>query len=564
MTTATIASTIERVERRGRYVARTMPGALAEVAAKVRLDLSRVTWPSARWREDPVGFCRDVLGIEPWDKQIEILEAIRDHKRVAVRSGHKCGKSTTAAIAALWFYCSHADARVVMTCVTSRQVDAILYREVRKMHARAGHCVACAKVSKERTERTPPLPPLPRPCEHSALIGGEPGELARTGLKSDDFRELVGFTAREAEAVAGTSGPNILYLPDEASGIPRAIFEAIEGNRAGGNARIAMFSNPTQTEGVFFEAFEDPKVSKLYKLVHVSSEDTPNVKGTRVIPGLADPEWVAEKREEWGEDSPLYKVRVKGEFVRNEEGKIMSLHLLGEAEARWAETPATGRLQLGVDPAGPGEGGDETAFSARRGLKQIAKQEHRGQTGEAIVVHLLGFINVHRVPREVPIICLDREGPIGSEVFGLLRAYLDDHRDAFELYGVRSSDKAPRQPTIYGTVRDELHANAAEWMRGGGAILEDAKLAKDLHAASWVAVAAYGVNASRLKATDKKTLRKELGRSPDRGDAFMLSVWEPMALTTQTDDGAVPTRAADPYEDSDDVSRALSPYGGSF
>ena len=40
--------------------------------------------------------------------------------------------------------------------------------------------------------------------------------------------------------------------------------------------------------------------------------------------------------------------------------------------------------------------------------------------------------------------------------------------------------------------------------------------------------------------------------------------WEPLALTVQTEDGAQPKAAADPYEDSDEVSRSLSPYGGSF
>ncbi len=536
-----------------------MPGALAEIARRVRADACRVVWPSARWREDPVGFCRQVLGIEPWDKQIEILEAIRDHKRVAVRSGHKCGKSTTAAIAALWFFCSFPDARVVMTCVTSRQVDAILYREVRKLHARAGHCVSCVQASAARVASVPQLPPLPKPCEHS--------ELARTGLKSEDFRELVGFTAREAEAVAGTSGPNILYLPDEASGIPRAIFEAIEGNRAGGNARLAMFSNPTQTDGVFFEAFEDPKVSPLYKQIHVSSEDTPNVReGRAVIPGLADREWVEEKKIEWGEDSPLYRVRVKGEFVRNEEGRIISLHLLEQAEKRWIDTPETGRLQVGVDPAGPGIAGDETTFCARRGQRQTELVAMRDLTAEAIVVHLVDFLRAHRKPREVPIVCIDREGPIGSQLLGLLRAYLDSHPDAFELYGIRSSDKAHRDPMVYGTVRDELWANAAQWLREGGAVREDVKLTKELHAPMWISVIQYGSN--KLKATDKKELRKALDRSPDRADAFCLSVWEPQSLTLQTDAGAVPVaaQALDPYDDVQErelaVDRVFDPYGG--
>ena len=35
---------------------------------------ARITFPSTRFRDDPVAFCREVLGFEPWAKQVEILE----------------------------------------------------------------------------------------------------------------------------------------------------------------------------------------------------------------------------------------------------------------------------------------------------------------------------------------------------------------------------------------------------------------------------------------------------------------------------------------------------------
>ncbi len=178
-----------------------------------------IVWPSPRWRNDIIGFAHDVLGVGTWNRQEDLLRAIQEHPRVSCRSGHKVSKSNTAAIVALWFYCSFPDARVVMSSVTSRQVDAILWREMRKIKAKA-----------------------------KFPIDGDMHEMARSGLKAFDFREVVGFTAREAEAVAGISGANLLYLLDEASGIPDSIFEAIEGNRAGG-ARVVMFSNPTRTKG---------------------------------------------------------------------------------------------------------------------------------------------------------------------------------------------------------------------------------------------------------------------------------------------------------------------------
>jgi hypothetical protein len=544
-----------------------MVGSLLAACAASLVTIGHATpaqaWPSLKYREDPVAFFHDIIGVEPWSKQVEIIEAIRDNPRVAVKSGHKVSKSHTAAGVALWFFSSFEDARVVMSSTTSRQVDQILWREVKMMHARGGRCVACKAADDKRRALHEPLGP--RPCAHSALLDGSPMQLARTGIRSPDFREIVGFTAREAEAVAGVSGKNLLYILDEASGIPDVIFEAIEGNRAGG-ARLVMFSNPTRTEGEFFAAFSDEKKA-FYKTVTISSEHTPNViEGREVIRGLATREWVEEKKLEWGEDSPLYKIRVKGEFVLNEDGKVMSVHAISEAEKRWLEpveeADELARLQIGLDPAGAGQAGDESVFALRRGKRHLGLLPFRGQSEEALVVHLLGIIKMHGRPRELPpIVKVDREGSIGAKVYGLLRAYADvaeGVRPPFVLVGVRSSERAVREPTVYDRVRDELWANLAQWMREGGAIVEDAKLAKELHAPAWVTIVT-----GRQKVTSKDDLRKMLGRSPDRADALALAVWDVPSLLHPSEPGAPPEpEDGGPEGNAYDLPGAIDPYAG--
>lgn len=464
-------------------------GRIAGVARQLQRDASAFAWPSVRYQRDPLAFAREVLGIDRlWDKQVEILEAVRDHARVCVRSGHKVSKSHSLAIAALWFFSSFEDARVFATCVTARQVDEIFYREVKRMHARS-----------------------------KVPLSGTPAQKASSGIRSPDGREVVGFTARQVEGVAGISGRNLLYLVDEASGVEDGVFDAIEGNRAGG-ARIIMVSNPTQCEGYFFDAFESK--AKFWRAVHVSSEDTPNVKeGREVIPGLATREWVDEKREEWGEDSALFRVRVRGEFVKAEEGKICSLHALTMAEVRNDGAPDEERLQVGVDPAGDGDDGDEIAIVLRRGLRHVATYAFRGMTEGVILATLKGILSEHLRPRERPIVVVDREGRIGSMLFGLMRAEVEEVLQ-WDLVGIRSSERATREPMLYDRVRDELWAAAAAYFRAGGGLLPDAKLCADLHSASWV-----GQVSGRVKATDKREIKKKLGRSPDRGDAFCLAVW---------------------------------------
>lgn len=550
MTTSNAAEVYERRVGRPRNAERERSTFGQSLLLRLRSDIvksSSSAFPSDTYAQDPVGFFREVLGVEPWSRQIEIINAVRDHKRVAVRSGHKVSKSHTAAGIALWFYCSFRDARVIMTSTTSRQVDQILWRELRMLRARSGRCSTCKHEDPDGLR-------IPTPCPHSALIDGEQGELARTGLKARDFREIVGFTAREAEAVAGISGRNLLYIVDEASGVGSDIFEAIEGNRAGG-ARIVMFGNPTRNEGEFYEAFYTKTAH--YKTLTVSSEETPNVvEGRDVVPGLATRDWLEEKRIEWGEDSPMYSIRIKGLHALAEEGRIFSIHTITTAEQRWSETPDAGRLFIGLDPAGESGSGDETVYCARRGLKQTLLRSHRGLNAEQHLTQLLVYIAQLRLPRETPVVVLDREGSIGSTLHGVLRNYAETTR-AFDVVAVRASDRAVRRAQIYDRMRDELAANLEQWFRDGGAILEDAKLEAELHTFEWK----QAVN-GRFKLTPKDQVRKLLGRSPDRYDALALSCWEPLSLRDQIpagpqqlvaarDAGAPTPTGLDPYSGAD-------------
>lgn len=540
---------------------------------------TRIVFPSSRFRDDPAAFCREVLGFEPWAKQVEILEAVRDHRRVAVRSGHKVGKSSGAAALALWHWASYPDARVVMTSTTSRQVDQILWRELRMRVARAGRCLAC--IAADPAGRR-----IPRPCPHSTIIVDDVhtvcGELARTGLKSDDFREIFGFTAREAEAVAGVSGKHLLYIVDEASGVPDVIYEAIEGNRAGG-ASILLIGNPTKTSGEHYEAFTKKK--HLYHCITVSSEETPNaISGQCLVPGLAELEWIEEKKLEWGEESPQYKIRVKGVHAENEDGCIFSVHAIVSAERRWHELALEslerrvyrGRLWLGIDPAGATGTGDESAFCARRGPMALRLVTMRGLTAEAHTAHALGMIADLEEPEDraletCPVVVIDRSGSVGAELYGTLRAHLGTYEAVgaappFVLVGVRSSDKPERKPDHYGTLRDELAASTEAWMREGGAIPEDTKLAAELHALRWVED-----QRQRLKVTPKDELRKLLDRSPDRYDALALAVWEPAWLRpgfvrhspAQSAPEAATSATGNPapvHRAHEDVERSLDPY----
>ena len=177
------------------------------------------------------------------------------------------------------------------------------------------------------------------------------------------------------------------------------------------------------------------------------------------------------------------------------------------------------------------------------------------------MTRVLLIISHNKRPREdPPVVVLDREGKVGFDVYTKFLAYLQAHENAFILIPFRGSD-APRQPDIYGTQRDESWADAAQWIRDGGRVPPDGKLTKELHAPSWF----FGQK-GRQKITPKEELRKMLARSPDRGDAVVLSCWEatPVALGIVDAPGQAPTQTTEDVQRQDPYSweRMMDPYGG--
>jgi hypothetical protein len=420
----------------------TMALDLSEALGEVEERIATQRWPSPKWRADPVGFARDCFGVELLSHQVKMLELVRDERKVAIRSGNKAGKSISVVLLALWFFSSFPDARVVMTMTTAQQINRVLWRQLKVLMARA-----------------------------LVVLPGKMGERATTGLVSSDLREITGQTAAEVEAISGVSGANLLYIVDEASSLEQKFLEAIEGNTAGGGStRIVMISNPTRVEGPFFDAFHSKKA--YWATMAINCEQVAAENDSRRIPGIAEASTLSKWAEEYGPESVFYRVRVKGEFPLTEGGKAISFAAIQAAQDRWEDAEADGVLSIGVDPAGPGVGGDDTAFAVARGWKALDLLSQSGLDEGEIIERALGLIRVHRKLGEKPRLIVDVEGPIGGKLFGRLAAIAHGARPGhdFEVFAVKASDRAMREPLLFERTRDELFANLAKWIKDGGAI----------------------------------------------------------------------------------------------
>jgi hypothetical protein len=437
----------------------------------------------ARWQHDPVAFAAEALGLTVWSRMRDMLEAVRDHRRVAIRSGHKVGKSSACSALALWW--SWRGGNVVATAPTHNLVKDVFWAELRR---------------------------LARDARARGIWLPDPAREPATGLEWPDGRRIYGYSTDAPERFA-VRGTDLLFLVDEASGVHEGIFEALKGQSASG-AHIVLVGNPTQPAGTFADAFA--RNAEHWHTLHISSTDSPNLTGEAAIPGLATRQWVDDCRGEWGEDSPLYHVRVLGNFAAANEACIIPAHLVHAAVQRWdAAHLGVGALHVGVDVARFGD--DSSVACARRGNVVVALHAVHGFDEHAVAQMTIGFIAQHRQPGERCFVKVDACG-VGLGVASILRQH-EGARD--EWLTVIEVDAAAKGSDEFPNLRSQLWFAMADWLRGGGAIPDDKALAAELTAPR------YSFDAQGRRVAEKKEqFKQRLKRSPDRADALALSVYQ--------------------------------------
>lgn len=303
--------------------------------SKAQLFLDRVAPPERKWLRDPRMWARDRAGIDLWSKQTEIMEFVRDHRKTAIASCHEIGKSFTAATTVCWWLDTHpaGEAFVVTTAPTAPQVKAILWREINRIHERAG--------LRGRTNLT------------EWYLGGE---LVAYGRKPSDYSE---------SAFQGIHARYVLVVLDEACGIPKSLWDSASTIAANEHSRILAIGNPDNPISEFANVC---KPGSGWKVMHVGYADTPNFTGETVSKLVADslihPDWVEDRRAYWGEESALFQSKCLGQFPTvGDPWQIIPIAWADQC--RYLEFPAGKKpVEAGIDV---GAGHDRMAVTVREG-----------------------------------------------------------------------------------------------------------------------------------------------------------------------------------------------------
>ena len=435
-----------------------------------------------RCQKDPLFFSRHILGCEqPWHKQEEILLSVRDNPKTVVPSGFSVGKTWTAARAALWFLYSFPNSLVITTAPTWRQVENILWAEIRRQYQQS----------------------------HVPLGG----EILRTQIKIADDWFALGLSTDEPARFQGFHSANLLLIFDEAAGIDRQIWDVAEGQMAGALARWLAIGNPIKPVGPFYDAV----TSLMWNTIHISCLDSPNVKAGKIIyPKLVSPQWIEGRRREWGEASPQFQSKVLGEFpTASEFGLIPSDWIIAAQERAKSTIIVSEEKRVGVDVARSGN--DSTVFVFRQGPVVKDVEEYRNINTMEIVGRLIHFVEKHQVPW---INVLVDEIGIGAGVVDRLKE--QGRRVSGVNFGVVALDK-----DTYRNIRAECYWKLREALNPESekplAIPKEfVKLAIELVAIEW-----FVSSTGKTQVEPKENIKKRLGRSPDHADALALTYARP-------------------------------------
>ncbi|MFI9845128.1 hypothetical protein ACIHFD_49475 [Nonomuraea sp. NPDC051941] len=497
----------------------------------------------ALWVDDPIGFCEQVLGSVAWSVPRKFMQALVDHKLVAVPSCFGSSKTFSCGQLVLWHSLVHPVGTGVTVTLAPlwRQVTHQLWREVRAAHTR----------------------------------GNLPGEIDTAQYKLPDEAGLMtrvayGIAAApyNEAAVQGIHGQHLLLVVEEAGGIAHTIGRNLSGLMVGEDSRMIAIGNPpTDEPSTWFEGLcKDQDVAT----IPISAWDTPNLTGERFgtcqsCPGakhspavhMVDRAWIERTIRVHGARSNYVRAKVLAKFpkgvanatipsdwvelaVEQEEPetgiRLCDLGLPDET-AEWKVHPGAW-VRLGVDVAAGG--GDELAISRIVGdLITIEHASSGPENGDPVKVS--GIILEHIRRAEALAKRLGTKARVRVKIdalgwgwgpAGQIKAWGEEGVHGAEIVPVIVSESTGREPDEESMrpwrKRDEM------WLAGRWLVRPDdrnrsrVRLRVDELTQVQLSAPKLSMNSNGWSVVESKESMKKRGlSSPDRGEAVLLAPYEP-------------------------------------
>lgn len=460
------------------------------------------------YRRDPVFFVEHCLGHLTWGKQREILWSVRDNEKTAVRASHGVSKTYTAAEIAVWFLNCVPNSKVITTAPTYTQMKMLLWSEINKIYA----------TSRIKLE----------------------GECLMTEIKTDDADHYAfGFSTDKPARAEGWHAPAMLFIFDEAKGIPNWLWDSTQGLLTGGLCRWLVMSTTdgiqvgepyhkifigekSEWNRIHISAFDTPYfTSEKFRAIDVPDLSRPDIFRRRLVDPqdimiqIASPSYAEGCKAKWGEDSVLYQTKVLGEITDASADSIIKLSqvLAMTKNAADPEFKDEGQEEAGVDVARGGT--DDTVMYRRKGLRvtdhRVIPSKQLPEKAKLIFIaeEVERFIGHNK---KLPI-KVDDTG-VGGGVTDKLQA------DGYTVVPINFGGEAKD--------RDHYPNTASEmWFEVGKIAHEIACDASDRLQAELVNRRQKNLDSRGRRVVESKDEYKARGfRSPDEADGFLLAFYD--------------------------------------
>ncbi|MCP4493252.1 MAG: terminase [Gammaproteobacteria bacterium] len=428
------------------------------------------------YHTDVAGFMTDIvrLDLDGWQK--EICDEFHNYDRFAISSGHSSGKSALAAGLNIFFLTMHPHPQAITTANTELQLKQKTWRELAKWHKRS---------------------------LVSDWFVWSATKYAMREAEDTWFAAAVPQTEHNSEAFAGAHEKYILQIFDEASLIPQSIYDVAEGATPtdGGYRKWFLFGNPTLNTGPFYDACFGNRTHRWRGMILDARECK-----------YADQEQIKDWAEDYGEDSDFFRVRAKGLPPKQSITTLIGAELAESAAKRNLpeETYRFAPKILSVDCARFGD--DETTLTFRQGLKCHWQRSYRDLDEMEIAQKVSDAINDENPTQTF----FDITGGYGAGAHDRLRQL------GYKALGVNFATTKGVDGQ-YQNMRMSMWDNMRKWLETGS-IPDDPQLVRDMTTPEYH----YNIRTGKKQLEAKETLKKRLGRSPDRADSLAISFAYPV------------------------------------
>lgn len=405
---------------------------------------------------------------------------------------HNCkgpGKSCVLAWLAWNFLLTRLHPRVVCTSITGDNLADGLWTEMANWQGRSEILRAAFTWSKTRIVAN----------DHPETWWAS----ARQWSKGADPKTL-------GETLAGIHADAVLFILDEAGGIPDAVAAAAEAGLANvvdaskQEAHLLIAGNPYALEGPLYRACTTER--HLWHLTEITSDPDDPQRTPRVSVA-----WAREQIEKYGKDDPWVLVNVFGRFPPSSLNALLGPDEVNACLGRHLDDRATAGCAkiLGVDVAR--EGDDRTVLFPRQGPVALPPVTMRGANNIAVADRIKMAFDRWRPDA----IFVDATGGYGGGVVDLLE------QAGLPVVGIQFAGKAGSDR--YANKRSEMWFLMADWVKAGAALPQLAELARELVAPT------YHFKGDRFALEGKDQIKARLGYSPDLADALALTFAQPVA-----------------------------------